>query len=291
MNRENHENDSPGEVFWWRPAAWLRVTGEDAANFLQGQFTNDLRADDRDGAIYGLWLNQKGHVLADSFVLRTGEGGFWVGSYQSSVADIRQRLESFIVADDVIVEDVTDKWCGVSVIGEGPTAPEGVLQFRGRRTTEPNWEWVFTAEYEAGVRAILEGVRGIDEHEIERRRIAAGIPAVPTDIGPGELPNEGGLEATAISYTKGCYLGQEVMARLKTMGRVRRKLLRVRGDGAAPSVPVKLSQDGKVLGELRSVAQDGDGFVGLALVSLLNLRRDAPLEITTGGTVELGESA
>src|SRR5471030_3245677 len=70
------------KVHFWRPAAWLRVSGPDAGVFLQGQFTNDLGALKTSPAVYGLWLNQKGRVLADSFVLRgnTTEE-FWVGSY------------------------------------------------------------------------------------------------------------------------------------------------------------------------------------------------------------------
>ncbi|HVU24957.1 MAG TPA: folate-binding protein [Opitutus sp.] len=278
-----------GGVFHWRPAAWLRVTGEDAATFLQGQFTNDLREIGPDGAVYGLWLNHKGKVLADSFVMRATDGGFWVGSYFSEAAIIRERLESFVVADDVVVEDATGEWHGVAIFGEAPVAPAGVVCFRGRREAGTTGEWVFRAGQEAAVCAQLAGRRECDVAETERRRIAAGIPAVPMDIGPGELPNEGGLETAAISYTKGCYLGQEVMARLKTMGRVRRKLLRVRGDGDVPAMPAELAQGGRKIGEMRSVTKENGGFIGLALVSLTNLRAEAPLELITGGAVYLVE--
>jgi folate-binding Fe-S cluster repair protein YgfZ len=69
---------TPSAIFRWRPAAWLRVSGEDAGTFLQGQFTNELRSVGT-GGIYGLWLNHKGKVLADSFVLpRAADAGeFW----------------------------------------------------------------------------------------------------------------------------------------------------------------------------------------------------------------------
>src|SRR4051794_14169243 len=99
---------SLGGIYRWRPACWLRVAGEDAANFLQGQFTNDLRALSDTGAIYGLWLTIKGKVLADSFVLRGSyPHEFWVGSYFSPATLIRERLESYVIADDVSVEDMT----------------------------------------------------------------------------------------------------------------------------------------------------------------------------------------
>src|SRR4051812_8477343 len=107
---------SRGEILPWRPAAWCRVTGADAANFLQGQFTNDLRNTAGNRAIYGLWLNVKGKVVADSFVLRgTSSDEFWIGSYRCAAAIIRERLESFIIADDVVVEDLTSDWSALTV--------------------------------------------------------------------------------------------------------------------------------------------------------------------------------
>jgi hypothetical protein len=121
-------------------------------------------------------------------------------------------------------------------------------------------------------------------------RIAAGIPSIPDDIGPGDLPNEGGLEAVAVSYSKGCYLGQEVMARLRTRGRVRRRLARAAGRGPAPALPAALWRDGKRDGELRSVAPtaDGSGYVGLALVSADGAGRS--LSLAQAGAAEVGIS-
>ena len=275
-------------IHWWKPAAWLRVTGADAAAFLQGQFTNELRGLGAGGGRYGLWLNVKGRVVADSFVLSAGrENELWVGSYFSPAATIRERLENFIVADDVVVADVTSEWAGVCVMGEGATlAPEGGddgFVFRGRRGREENVEWVFPARLQDRIRARFGGVRELDAGTIARRRIEAAIPAVPADIGPGDLPNEGALEADAISYTKGCYLGQEVMARLKSMGRVRRRLRRVRGP-AIPVLPAPLFAGARAVGELRSAAGDGaGGFVGLAMVSFLHVAGGTGLAFSADG--------
>src|SRR5690606_4378085 len=117
----------------------------------------------------------------------------------------------------------TEGWAGLSVIGarwfgldgerSAAIAAAGGLVFRGRRSIEENWEVVYPiAPGESDIAGVVtNGLRALDAEEMERTRIGAGIPAVPRDIGMGELPNEGGLEATAISYTKGCYLGQEVM--------------------------------------------------------------------------------
>jgi folate-binding protein YgfZ len=247
------------------------VAGPDAAIFLQGQFTNELRGLETGRAVYGLWLTVKGKVLADSFVLRGKEADeFWVGSYFSPAATIQERLEAFIIADDVTVEDQTGQWTGVSIVGQGARAPHAgeAFVFSGRRTRGENVEIVCRGDV-----ADCEGLPEIGSEELARLRIEAGIPAVPMDVGPGDLPNEAGLDEEAISYTKGCYLGQEVMARLKSMGQVRRRLLRVRGESALPpQLPAPLFVGRKQAGELRSAVPDGaGGFVGLAMLSLLHI--------------------
>lgn len=278
-------------IFRWKPAAWLRVTGEDAANFLQGQFSNELRGVPAGGAVYGLWLTLKGKVLADSFVVRSGgsvAGGaeeWWVGSYFSSAAVIKERLEAYVIADDVVIEDLTTEWAGVTVWGGSVEAGSGDVVFPGRRSRESCVEWMFPLARANEVSAALAGRVELDDEEMERRRIAAAVPAMPADIGPGDLPGEGGLESIAISYTKGCYLGQEVMARLKAMGQVRRRLVRVAGSGALPeTLPAGLFSGDKRVGEVRSAVRTGGvGWSGLAMISLM--------QATGGGTYALAVAA
>lgn len=278
-------------IFRWKPAAWLRVTGEDAANFLQGQFTNELRSEPAGGAVYGLWLTLKGKVLADSFVVRGGgsaAGGaeeFWVGSYFSPAVVIKERLEAYVIADDVVIEDLTTEWVGVTVWGGSVEAGVGDVVFPGRRSREACVEWMSPLARANEVSAALAGRVELDAEEMERRRIAAAVPAVPADIGPGDLPGEGGLESIAISYTKGCYLGQEVMARLKAMGQVRRRLVRVAGNGAPPeALPAGLFAGDKRVGEVRSAVRvGGEGWSGLAMISLL--------QATGGGSYALAVAA
>jgi folate-binding protein YgfZ len=284
-------------IFRWKPAAWLRVTGEDAANFLQGQFTNELRGVPAGGAVYGLWLTLKGKVLADSFVVRGGAaagGGaeeFWVGSYFSPAAVIKERLEAYVIADDVVIEDLTMEWAGVSAWGGSVEAGAGDVVFPGRRSREACVEWMFPGVRANDVSAALVGRVELDAEEMERRRIAAAVPAVPADIGPGDLPGEGGLESIAISYTKGCYLGQEVMARLKAMGQVRRRLVRVVGSGVLPeTLPAGLFSGDKRVGEVRSAVRAGaEGWSGLAIISLMQAAGGGSyaLAVATEPTVRL----
>jgi len=283
--------DPKARQFFFRPTAVLKVTGDDAFPFLQGQFTQDLRGAKTAGQVaYGLWLNQKGKVLADSFVLHYA-GDWLVVSLFSAAALIRERLEAYVIADDVVIDDETERWAGVSVLGAkagerllksngASHPPEGHFCaidagfiFPGRRTTEPNWEWLCPVAPETpGHRGLVGEAVVLDFAAMERFRIEAGIPSVPRDIGPEDLPNEGGLDQDAISYTKGCYLGQEVMARLKTMGQVRRRLMRIAGPSVPPEVlPAPLFAGGKKIGELRSAAPVDQGFAGLAMISLLGL--------------------
>lgn len=286
-------NSTPCGFFEWSPAAWLRVSGSDALSFLQGQFSQDLRpiaaAAPGAAAAYGLWLTLKGKVEADGFIFRgRGADEFWIGSYFSPAPVIRARLEAFIIADDVALEDQTADWAGVTWVGEAPPDPAGVFAFGGRRGFPVCREWIFPRSAPPPRPAAPAGGH-LDAATIESARIAARIPAVPADAGPGDLPNEAGLEEAAISYSKGCYLGQEVMARLKAMGRVRRRLVRVRGRGAPPSaLPAPVFAGERQVGEVRSAVGVAAGdWLGLAMVSNLHVAADARLAFAAEGPADL----
>jgi folate-binding protein YgfZ len=283
-------------IFPWKPAAWLAVTGDDAFSFLQGQFSSDLRPLEQGGSVYGLWLDRKGKVLADSFVGQDPRtiGQYWIGSYTSAADTIRQRLEDFVVADDVMISDETSRY-------EGLTVPEavnsaqlaeilqrlGAISFPARRGF-PAREWIFDnqSEHRAALDEWLQRLPEFSLMQMETCRIHARIPAIPADIGPGDLPQEGGLETDAVSFSKGCYLGQEVMARLKTMGSVRRQLFRVSATIELPKLPAPLFQNGKRVGELRTAISDAGKFIGLALLSTLNLKVEFPLYFAEADTAD-----
>lgn len=287
-------NSTSRGVFRWKPACWLRVSGSDAAAFLQGQFSQDLRAAGT-APVYGLWLTVKGKVLADSFVFRRdGSGGaeFWVGSYFSPAAVIRERLESYVIADDVVVEDVGADWTAVSFFGgagetvAAPVGSESLFVFEGRRG-RPARECIYRVSDGEPVSAD-PGLSELAEADLVRWRIEAGIPAIPADVGPADLPNEAGLEIDAISYTKGCYLGQEVMARLKAMGQVRRRLVRVRGEGlSVPAPGTALCFNGHAVGEVRSSVAQDDGWIGLAMITRLHVTAGSVLSAGAGVSVRL----
>lgn len=255
------------------PACVLRATGPDAPTFLQGQFTNDLGKMTTGSSAYGLWLDRRGRVIADSQVIRgLAVNEFLIVSASSESSVVAAHLQGHLIADEVEISDETRAWRGVALVGQGAggwlaSAPRPGFAFRGRRSSAENFDWVMPlGEWPAAAEA-TSGMRQLDEAETELMRIRSAIPRIPVDIGPGDLPNEGGLDAQAISYSKGCYLGQEVMARVKALGRVRRGLVQVAGTGEPPAVPAALWSGESRAGELRSVARDAGGFAGLALVT------------------------
>jgi len=277
---------APALLSLWRPSACLKVSGADAANFLQGQFSNDLREiSARGGSVYGLWLDHKGKVQGDSFVVTAGGSSpeFLLVSYGTPAEILLSRLDAFLVADEVEIEDQTaGRWGSTwqtspdSDLTAARPFPQDLV-FSGRRGIE-------------GAREIISDLAPpgdwtpqLTADELELRRILAGIPSVPRDVGPEDLPQEARLELEAVAFDKGCYLGQEVMARLHSMGQVRRRLLRVAGHGPAPDGRSPLLQQGKAFGDLRSAkAQDG-GWIGLAMLRLTGLQRDEPLSISEAG--------
>lgn len=230
--------------------AVVRVTGEDAAAFLQGQCSADLR-----GVALAdtLWLNRKGRVLAHAVVSKEADGSHLLLCPHLAAEALITVVTANVIADDVVASDESALWQKWVVWGAEPKLA-GAKVFATKRFGVAAWDVLTPAGAAApGEAATLA--------ELDALRVAAGVPAVPADCGANEFPQECGLDAW-VSYTKGCYLGQEVMARIQSMGSLRRILRRVAG-------PVSVGQElrspeGKVVGTVRSTA----GQVGLALVSV-----------------------
>jgi len=145
------------------------------------------------------------------------------------------------------------------------------------------WEWLCPRSGSENSLPPPEGLRVLEAAALRRARLAAGYPSIPDEFGPNDLPQEAGLEANAVSFTKGCYLGQEIMARLQAMGRVRRHLVRVAGPGTPPLSGAGILQAGKRCGEVRAAIDDTQGgWFGLALLQLLGLDSEAPLATAEG---------
>ncbi|MEY3583466.1 MAG: hypothetical protein RJA48_549 [Verrucomicrobiota bacterium] len=231
----------------------VRVTGEDAATFLQGQCTADLRGVTSADA---LWLNRKGRVLAHTVVIKEADGSFLLLAPHLAAEALIAVVTANVIADDVVATDESASWRRWMAWGELP-ALAGARVFATQRYGVPAWDVLTPASVAAPTNLT-------DLAELEALRIHSGVPSVPADCGANEFPQECGLEPW-VSYTKGCYLGQEVMARIQSMGSLRRILRRVESVDGTPLVAgSELSVAGKVVGKVRSAA----GPLGLALVNL-----------------------
>lgn len=253
-------------------AAIVRVTGEDAAAFLQGQCSVDLRSAALADA---LWLNRKGRVLAHTRIAKDVDGSFILIGPHLAAPELIAIITANVIADDVTATDEASRWHYAVAWGTEAPVIAGGHVFATARMGVPAWDVLVPAT------AAMPGVRA-EVEELTRARLQAGIPAVPTDCGANEFPQECGLDAW-VSYTKGCYLGQEVMARIQSMGSLRRILRRVEGP-VSPGLELR-TVEGKAAGLVRS-ALDG---LGLALVSV-DLAEGAVLA-SAAGDVRLGAPA
>lgn len=265
--------------YTYRPRAFFEVGDEDAAAFLQSQFSNELQPFEAGRATYGLWLDVKGKVLGDSVVLCQGESRFRVFSQGSDGEGLRAHLERHIIADDVAIEPV--KWGLACEISAGacaklainlPEAGRFIATEYGCLSHAPASRYTLMVETEAMAKALRERLVEFDCGELSvsahgLQRIAAGRPLIPDEIGPADLPGEGELERDAISFTKGCYLGQEVVARMHNLGQAQRGLFVVAGAGEVPALPLAAyNGDAKRVGEVRTAYQQDQGWRGVALL-------------------------
>lgn len=268
----------------------LRLLGDDAAEFLQGQVTNDVEALSEGAGCYAALLNHKGKVRTDMRILR-GPGWIWIDTEPGFQELMRRTVEMYGIGRDVRAEDVTATEAILSLIGPGAraaldTEPPGEEHafVQGEHglyvATDVGVDVICRADEAAAVRDAL-GVREVPPEIAECVRVEAGRPRFGLDFDADTIPEEAGLNERAVSFTKGCYVGQETVARLYYKGKPNRHLrgLKLSGD-AAPGHELRLGE--KVVGALGSVAVSPlHGPIALALV-----RREAE----PGDVLAVGQS-
>lgn len=271
--------DASNHFYEYRSAAHFLVTDEDAADFLQSQFTNELRPFEAGRCTYGLWLDVKGKVVADSVVLCEGREHFRVLSECSQGGQIAAHMERHIIADEVRIEHCDPGFvfelppAGAQALGGelpesgGFTRLEEGMLYSARKGFYHLLAASTAASESIRGQLLAAGFAALSGAERGLLRITAGIPLVPDEIGPSDLPGEGELLRDAVSLTKGCYLGQEVVARMHNIGKPQRRLFVLQGSGPPPEPPLDLyNGEGKKLGELRSAYPNAEGWVGVAIL-------------------------
>lgn len=248
--------------------AKFRVSGGDRVRFLNGQLTNDLKDAKPGQTIYACVLTAKGKLCGDLFVTWFGDA-FILDCHPALRETLLARLEKYAIADDVEFSDQTDELSLFHTIPPGlPQAvlPEGTVSGSNRFGLEGSDLLVPVALKNVVPQLLREKV--LETEQIDAFRIEQGIPEWSRELGEEVIPNEAGLDQRAISYTKGCYVGQEVISRLKSLGHVNRKLRGVQLiSGSTLTAGDKLVNDsGQITGTVTS-ATKGErltGWIGLA---------------------------
>ncbi len=188
--------------------AKFRITGTDRLRFLNGQITNDLRKASETSAIEACILNAKGKTDAHIFVSASGES-FLV----DAAADLRE------------IEDVTDQFSLFHVLSQQSSAPESGRIISMRRFAEPGWDIsVDAAQHGALLQELSLRWTLCDSDAAEVMRIEQGIPRWGRELTEEIIPIEANLEQRTIDYQKGCYIGQEVISRMKISGQTNKRL-------------------------------------------------------------------
>jgi len=271
--------------------AFLWITGRDAQAFLHRMSTQDLARLRPGQSACAAFLNAKGHLLAEGHVLAE-EGGLLVALDPAAAAEARAFLERYVIMDDVELADRSAELRALPLLGA-----EGVARLGGRaagaravptgRRGAPCVELWLPPGEAAALRGSLaaEGVPALDEEELEALRILGGQPRFGVDMGAARLPMEAGLTRAAISFTKGCYIGQEVVVRATVRGQLQRGLVQLRlPPGAGPGTP--LAADGVEVGVVTSAADTPEGRVGLGTLRRAHWRPGERLA-AAGGEAEV----
>jgi tRNA-modifying protein YgfZ len=204
--------------------AKFRITGADRFRFLNGQITNDLRKASETSAIEACVLNAKGKTDAHIFVSASGES-FLADAAADLQEKLKVRLERYVIADDVQIVDVTDQFSLFHVLSRQAPALESGRVVSVRRFAEPGWDvWVDAAQHDAFLRKLSLQSRLCDSSTAEAMRIEQGIPRWGRELTEEIIPIEANLEQRTIDYQKGCYIGQEVISRMKMSGQTNKRL-------------------------------------------------------------------
>jgi len=282
MNSELLQKIKPPAGAWLPgPRTLLRLTGADRVRFLNGQVTQDLKKLQPGQAVRAAIITAKGRLEADTRIAATTETLLLETDFSLRDA-IRSRIEKFIVADDVIIEDHSDSFRLAHFPGLNqppPGSPGDCLSFQCSRFREPGMDlWIPTSSNLIPTSSPAK--------EWEPLRIARGLPLWGVDIGPDTLPPEAGFEADAISSTKGCYIGQEVISRLRSVGHVNRHLCVLGAENAAQKSTVECkTPDGAVVGKISSLALIGNLLGSVALAMIKREQAQPGNSVLAGGAV------
>jgi folate-binding protein YgfZ len=294
---------------------WIRATGEDRVRWLNGMVTNSIQALKPGEGTYNFLLSVQGRIQGDATIF-AGTADLLMETAASQVPSLMALLDRFIIMDDVELTDISETRSGLTIAG--PQAPlllqqvgipvdtleplstqattwgdTQVSSIHAYSPLVPRYElWADAATstklYDALSRA---GAIICEQQALHWLQILEGTPLYGTDIRDRELPQETG-QTRALHFAKGCYLGQEIVERIRSRGNVHRTFSGFRLTGELPATGTPLEADGKQIGELTSIAAiplpeefGGPIKLGLGYMRREALDRNLPI-IYSGGTAQ-----
>jgi folate-binding protein YgfZ len=295
------------------PSSQIAVAGNDRAPYLQGLLTNDVQSLAPGTGCYAAWLTPQGRMLTDMHVLESG-GMILLDVPADQAVSTLERLEQFIFTEDVRVGSMADVLTGVWVhgpraadalqralegahgLGDWPIYRHTQIEFRGEPVSVARVDQIGVPGYcvyveRARARILIDslhdaGAVAAGSEALEAARIEAGYPIFGVDMTETTIPLEAGIEDRAISFSKGCYVGQEVIIRVlhRGGGRVAKKLvaLRVGLPEGSPHARrgAKLFSAEREVGEITSAAESPQfGPIALAYVQRDFVAPDTQLEV------------
>jgi tRNA-modifying protein YgfZ len=208
----------------------LRVTGADRERFLNGQLTNDVHKATETNAIEACALNAKGKMTAHLFFTVDGDV-FLIDADPVQRESLLSRFERYIIADDVQIESATDQFSIFHSLGEmRPVLPDEFKIRLSNRFAEPGHDiWSAAERHDELLDELARQFRFCDDDCAEVLRVERGIPRWNHELTEEIIPIEANLEARTIDYEKGCYIGQEVVSRMKMSGQTNKRLCGLAG--------------------------------------------------------------
>src|SRR5579872_2387011 len=257
--------------------AKIAITGADRVRWLNGMVTNNIRDLAPGRGVYAFLLNPQGHILGDLYAYNRGDS-LMIDTDQSQSEKLLATFDHYIIMDDVEVANVSERLTAMGVAG--PKVRETLclakfeiselqpLQFmvaswqnvpvivvRGDNPSVESYElWISPDHMTLLNDALINvGATPAGAASLELLRIAAGIPRYGQDIRERDLPQET-EQHRALHFSKGCYIGQEIVERIRSRGNVHRKFSGFDVQGELPALGSKIQSDGKDIGEITSAA-------------------------------------
>lgn len=243
----------------------ILLRGADRKAYLHGLLSNDILALQPGTACYATLLTAQGRMISDMRVFELGDA-ILLDLERAVTPAVREHLDTFVITEDVTVEDITDTYAQLGLYGPAadavlaaarlspPAAPSFVL--RSDDFGIEGMDLIVSAPFAAVVFSALvaAGAVQVSEATAEVTRIEAGIPRFLVDMDTSTIPLEAGIESRAISMTKGCYVGQEVIVRVlhRGGGRVAKKLVRLSAGGGGMRPDDRLFAAGREVGRVTS---------------------------------------